>query len=108
MWTKSLDCFAGAILLKNNGFLFESYEKKRTHENYVKALSAISLFRKQEPEAFARVFFRAPSIVELFLPSSGPAPLPRNRLQEIEEEIKREQEQNVYEAKKNSSDKGGK
>ncbi|MDE5601059.1 MAG: plasmid recombination protein [Clostridia bacterium] len=99
-----------AILLKDNDYLFESYKKeKRTHKNYDKALSAISLFRTQEPEAFARVFFRATSILQPLIPADEqPASLPRNRLQEIEDEIRKEQEQNTYEAKKNSSDKGGK
>ncbi len=83
-----------AVLLKDNDYLFESYKKeKRTRENYDKAVKAISLFRTQEPEAFARVFFRATSILQSFIPvDEQPASLPRNRLQEIEEEIKREQE----------------
>ena len=94
-------------LIKDNGYLFESYESERhTRKNYDKAINAISLFRKQEPEAFARVFFRATSILQSFIPADGqPAPLPRNRLQEIEEEIKREQEQSANGLRKNSYSK---
>lgn len=96
-------------LEKDNGDLFKSYQKgKRMHEEYDKAVKAISLFRKQEPEAFARVFFRATSILQPFLPiGEQPAPLARNRLQEIEEEIKREQEKTKAHQKSNN-DKDGK
>lgn len=81
-------------LKKDNGFLFESYQKeKKTHDDHDKALRAIALFRTQEPEAFARVFYRAASVLQPFLPiGEQPAPLGRNRLREIEEEIRREQE----------------
>ena len=96
-------------LEKDNHFIFESYQKeKQTHEEYDKAVKAISLFRTQEPEAFARVFYRATSILQPFLPiGEQPAPLARNRLQEIEEEIKREQEKNKTHQKSNN-DKDGK
>lgn len=96
-------------LEKDNGDLFKSYQKeKRTHDEYDKAVKAISLFRKQEPEAFARVFYRATSILQPFLPiGKQPAPLARNRLQEIEEEIKREQEKTKAHQKSNN-DKDGK
>ena len=44
-------------LKKDNSYLFEAYQKeKKTHNDHDKALRAISLFRTQEPEAFARVF----------------------------------------------------
>ncbi len=40
-------------LNKDNCFLFDSYQKeKRMHDEYDRATQAISLFRKQEPEAF--------------------------------------------------------
>lgn len=96
-------------LEKDNGDLFKSYQKeKRTHDEYDKAVKAISLFRKQEPEAFARVFYRATSILQPFLPiGEQPTLLPRNRLQEIEEEIKREQEKTKAHQKSNN-DKDGK
>ena len=84
-------------LKKDNSFLFESYQKeKRENEHYDAALKAISLFRTQEPEAFARVFYRATSVLQPFLPTGEqPAPLGRNRLREIAEEIRKEQEQNT-------------
>ena len=96
-------------LEKDNGDLFKSYQKeRRMHEEYDKAVKAISLFRKQEPEAFARVFYRATSILQPFLPiGEQPAPLARNRLQEIEEEIKREQDK-AKTSYKNNNDKDGK
>lgn len=94
-------------LKKDNSFLFASYKKeKQMHDNYDKALKAITLFRTIEPEAFARAFYRGASILQPFLPI---VPLARNRLREIEEEIRKEQEQNADKVKKNnSSDKGGK
>ena len=84
-------------LKKDNSYLFESYQKeKKTHADHDKALRAISLFRTQEPEAFARVFYRATSVLQPLLPiGEQPANLGRNRLREIEEEIKKEQEQNA-------------
>ena len=84
-------------LKKDNSYLFESYQKeKKTHADHDKALRAISLFRTQEPEAFARVLYRATSVLQPLLPiGEQPANLGRNRLREIEEEIKKEQEQNA-------------
>ena len=91
-------------LKKDNSFLFESYQKeKKTHNDHDKALRAITLFREQEPEAFARVFYRAASVLQPFLPiDEQPAPLGRNRLREIEEEIRKEQEQNTPTPRKNN------
>ena len=91
-------------LKKDNSFLFESYQKeKKTHDDHDKALRAISLFRTQEPEAFARVFYRATSVLQPFLPiGEQPANLGRNRLREIEEEIRKEQEQNTPTPRKNN------
>ncbi len=82
---------------KDNGNLFELYQKeKRTHNDHDKALRAITLFRTEEPEAFARVFYRSTSVLQPFLAlGEQPAPLGRNRLREIEEEIRKEQEQNT-------------
>ena len=66
------------------------------NDNHDKALRAVALFRTQEPEAFARVFYRATSVLQPFLPRGEQlANLSRNRLQEIEEEIRKEQEQNT-------------
>ena len=91
-------------LKKDNGFLFESYQKeKKMHNDHDKALRAISLFREQEPEAFARVFYRATSVLQPFLPiGEQPANLGRNRLREIEEEIRKEQEHNALTPRKNN------
>ncbi len=82
---------------KDNGNLFELYQKeKRTHNDHDKALRAITLFRTEEPEAFSRVFYRSTSVLQPFLAlGEQPAPLGRNRLREIEEEIRKEQEQNT-------------
>lgn len=79
---------------KENGYLFDCYQKEtRTHENYDKAIRAITLFRTQEPEAFARIFYRSTAVLQPFLPlGEQPLPLERNRLREIEEEIRKEQE----------------
>lgn len=81
-------------LKKETNYLFNGYQKeKKTHDEHDKAVQAISLFRKQEPEAFARVFYRSMSILQPFLPvGEQPANVGRNRLREIEEEIRREQE----------------
>ena len=83
-------------LKKEVEYLFNECQKEeRKNGNYDKALKAISAFRTQEPEAFARVFYRSTSLLEPFLPvGKPPAPLGRNRLREIEEEIRKEQEQN--------------
>lgn len=84
-------------LKKDNGYLFESHQKeKRKNDDYNKVMKVISLFRTQEPEAFARVFCRSTSVLQPFLPIGGqPAPLERNRLREIEEEIQKEQKNNA-------------
>ncbi len=91
-------------LKKDNSYLFESYQKeKKTHADHDKALRAISLFRTQEPEAFARVFYRSTSVLQPFLPiGEQPANLGRNRLREIEEEIRKEQEQSTPTQLKNN------
>ncbi len=90
-------------------YLFESYQKeKKTHNDHDKALRAITLFRTQEPEAFARVFYRATSVLQPFLPiGEQPAPFSRNRLREIEEEIRKEQEQNSPTPRKGTVNRGG-
>ncbi len=87
-----------------DGNLFELYQKeKKTHNDHDKALRAITLFRTEEPEAFARVFYRSTSVLQPFLPiGEQPAPLGRNRLREIEEEIRKEQEQNTPIPRKNN------
>lgn len=94
-------------LKKDNGFLFDSFQKEmRKNDNYDKAMKAITLFRTQEPEAFARVFYRSTSVLQPFIPiEEQPAPLGRNRLREIEEEIRKEQEQNTPTTRKNNHGK---
>lgn len=91
-------------LKKDNSYLFEAYQKeKKTHNDHDKALRAISLFRTQEPEAFARVFYRSTSVLQPFLPiGEQPANLGRNRLREIEEEIRKEQEQSTTTQRKSN------
>lgn len=91
-------------LKKDNSYLFEAYQKeKKTHNDHDKALRVISLFRTQEPEAFARVFYRSTSVLQPFLPiGEQPANLGRNRLREIEEEIRKEQEQSTPTQRKNN------
>lgn len=93
-----------ARLRKETDYLFKEYQKeKKTHDNHDKAVRAITLFRTQEPEAFARVFYRATSVLQPFLPiGEQPANLGRNRLREIEEEIRKEQEQNAPTQHKNN------
>ena len=94
-------------LKKDNGFLFDSYQKEmRKSGDYDKAMKAIMLFRTQEPEAFARVFYRSTSVLQPQIPiGEQPAPLGGNRLREIEEEIRREQEQNTPTIRKNNHGK---
>lgn len=86
-----------ARLRKEMDYLFNEYQKeKKTHNDHDKALRAITLFRTQEPEAFARVFYRATSVLQPFLPiGEQPANLGRNRLREIEKEIRKEQEKSI-------------
>ncbi len=93
-----------ARLREETDYLFKEYQKeKKTHTDHDKALRAISLFRTQEPEAFARVFYRSTSVLQPFLPiGEPPVPLARNRLQEIEEEIRKEQEQSTPTPRKNN------
>ena len=76
----------------DNGFLYKEYQElSKDKEKFNKMSRAYTLFREREPEAFARVFYRAPSIVGAFIPKDEPiASLGKSRLRQIEEEIKRE------------------
>lgn len=76
----------------DNGFLYKEYQElSKDKEKFNKMSRAYTLFREREPEAFARAFFRAPSIVGAFIPQNEPiANLGKSRLQQIEEEIERE------------------
>ena len=68
------------------------------------AKEAITMFRASEPEAFVRMFFRAPSVFELFIPTSQPPAFVRpGRLIEIQEEIEREKKIEALKAKTSSN-----
>ena len=77
---------------KDNALLYkELQELSKDKEKFNKMSRAYILFREREPEAFARAFFRAPSIVGALIPQNEPiANLGKSRLQQIEEEIERE------------------
>ena len=77
---------------KDNALLYkELQELSEDKEKFNKMSRAYTLFREREPEAFARAFFRVPSIVGAFIPQNEPiANLGKSRLQQIEEEIERE------------------
>ena len=76
----------------DNGLLFkENQELSKDKDKFTKMSRAYTLFREREPEAFARAFYRAPSIVGAFIPKDEPiANLGKSRLRQIEEEIERE------------------
>jgi len=82
-------------------FTFKEYQRvKKENDGEKKATRGITLFREREPEAFARVFYHAPSIVGAFIPKNESiADIGKNRLQQIEEEIEREKQ--TKEHKKN-------
>ena len=77
---------------KDNGLLFkEVQELSKDKDKFDKMSRAYALFREREPEAFMRAFRRAPSIVGAFIPKGEPiVNLGKSRLQQIEEEIERE------------------
>lgn len=80
------------IKTKDSEFNFKEYQRvKRENDSERKAVRALTLLRAREPEAFARAFYRAPSIVGAFIPKDEPiVNLGKSRLQQIEEEIARE------------------
>ena len=77
---------------KDNDLLYKEHQElSKDKEKFNKMSRAYTLFREREPEAFARAFYRAPSIVGAFIPKDEPiANLGKSRLQQIEEEIERE------------------
>ena len=77
---------------KDNDLLYKEHQElSKDKEKFNKMSRAYTLFREREPEAFARAFFRASSIVGAFIPKGEPiANLGKSRLQQIEEEIERE------------------
>ena len=89
---------------KDNGFLFKEHQElSKDKEKFNKMSRAYTLFREREPEAFARAFFHAPSIVGAFIPKGEPiANLGKSRLQQIEEEIEREKKPKEMNKKFNS------
>ena len=76
----------------DNGLLFKEHQElSKDKDKFTKMSRAYTLFREREPEAFARAFYRAPSIVGAFIPKDEPiANLGKSRLRQIEEEIERE------------------
>lgn len=76
----------------DNDFLFEENQKlEKDKEKFSKMSRIYSLFRTTEPEAFSRVFYRATSLFDSFIPKGEPiANVGKSRLQQIEEEIARE------------------
>lgn len=94
-------------LTRDNADLFQQVQgNNRDNSRLIAATKAISLFRTFEPEAFARVFYRATSVLQSFLPMGEPiANIGRNRLQEIEKEIAAEKEK---EQKSNKNDTNSK
>ncbi len=84
-------------------FTFKEYQRvKKENDEEKKAIRAITLFRKREPEAFARVFYCASSLVEAFIPNDEPiSNVGKSRLREIEQEIERENAANTEKKKIN-------
>ena len=77
---------------KDNDLLYKEHQElSKDKDKFTKMSRAYTLFREREPEAFARAFFRASSIVGAFIPKDEPiANLGKIRLRQIEEEIERE------------------
>ena len=92
-------------LIKDGESNFKLYQSVRKYEPaYNKAQSAISHIRKTEPLAFVRAYFRSPSILAPFIDlNDPPGGFSRNRLQEIEEEIRQEQKEQTQKSNSNSS-----
>ncbi len=88
----------------DNGLLFKEHQElSKDKDKFTKMSRAYTLFREREPEAFARAFYRAPSIVGAFIPKDEPiANLGKSRLQQIEEEIEREKAPKLTNKKFNS------
>lgn len=97
-----------ARLAKDNGDLFKECQKAKGFEREAQvAKNAMLAVRQHEPEAYARTFFKATSVMQSFIDLfAAPVPLPRNRLREIEQEIERErQSQNKNRPNNNYSSK---
>ena len=84
-----------ARIARDNGDLFKEARKLPIAERQAEvAKNAMLAVRQHEPEAFARTFFKATSVIQPFIDLfSAPIPLPRNRVKEIEQEIEHERQQ---------------
>ena len=94
-----------SILAKDNGDLFNEYQKAKGFEEQAKvAKEAMLAVRQHEPEAFARTFFKATGIMQAFVDMfTAPITLPRNRVREIEDEVELEsQQEKAKQAKENA------
>lgn len=96
-----------ARLAKDNGDLFKEYQKAKGFERKAEvAKIAMLAVRQHEPEAYARTFFKATSVMQSFIDLFvAPVPLPRNRLREIEQEIEKEKRQEQVEQTKENRSK---
>ena len=96
-----------ARLAKDNGDLFSQLQKAKGFERKAQvAKNAMFAVRQHEPEAYARTFFKATSVMQSFIDLfAAPIPLPRNRLREIEQEIEKEKRQEQVEQTKENRSK---
>ncbi|MBQ9354416.1 MAG: hypothetical protein IJT84_01885, partial [Clostridia bacterium] len=95
-----------SILAKDNGDLFNEYQKAKGFEEQAKvAKEAMLAVRQHEPEAYARTFFKATGVMQAFVDMfTAPITLPRNRVREIEYEVEFEkQQEKAKQAKENAS-----
>ena len=93
------------ILAKDNGDLFKEYQKEKANGQKAEiAKKAMFAVRENEPEAYARTFFKATGILQPFIELfSAPIPLPRNRLREIEQEVEQDRQEQQAQAKEDRS-----
>ena len=94
-----------SILAKDNGDLFKEYQKEKANGQKAEiAKKAMFAVREHEPEAYARIFFKATGILQPFIELfSAPIPLPRNRLREIEQEVEQDRQEQQSQAKEDRS-----
>ena len=95
-----------SILAKDNGDLFNEYQKAKGFKEEAKvAKEAMLAVRQHEPEAYARTFFKATGIMQAFVDMfTAPITLPRSRVREIEDEVEFEkQQEKAKQAKENAS-----
>lgn len=89
----------------DNGFLFNENKKlNKDKEKYDKMSRIYSLFKEREPEAFARTFYRASSLFDVFIPQDEPvANIGKSRLRQIEKENEKENTTKYQKENNNSS-----